>query len=156
VTVERVIGRVGDAGGVDWVEIDWSQTVRRALRLTSRAGLRVNVQLPRGHETLRDGDVLAEVGGATLAVRVRPTPLLRMRPATMGQMGRLCAELGNQHVPLAVDEDVVTTLDDGPIRELADRFGVTWSVEVGPFHPSRSSVLAAEVNRVTSAARQNA
>lgn len=153
-TFERVIGRVeGGGGDVDWVDIDWSQTARRALRLTSRAGRRVNVLLPRDHPTLRDGDVLARAAEATIAIRVRAESLLRLRPATMHAMGLLCAELGNGHVPLEIAGADVITLDDGPARELADRLAIERESFRDAFHPLRSSCLAAELARIGASPR---
>lgn len=145
--VERVIGRCDPARPIEFVEIAWRDTVRRALRLTSESGRRVNVLLERNHATLHDGDVLAIIDDRQLVVRVRESDLLRLAPTTLRQMAELAAELGNQHVPIEFDGDAILTLDDGPVRALADRLGVSFVATRAAFHPTRSSCLAIEVAR---------
>ncbi len=131
---ERVIGKVADdATEVDWVDIDYAQTTRRALRLKSRAGRAVNVLLPRG-ATLRHGDLLNE--SPPIAISVRPIPILVLRPTSLSQAMTLAALLGNQHLPLEFADDALLTPDDGPARQIAAELNISISVEPRRFHPS--------------------
>ena len=145
-TFERLVDRGAvPLSELDVIDLGWRQTVRRALRLVTRGGRRANILLPRGHRPLRDGDVLTTAAPAEprfVTISVRPSPLLRMRPFTLEQMGRLCAELGNAHAPIELVGDVVLTLDDGPTREIAARLEITAEPIVSPFHPERFSVAS--------------
>jgi urease accessory protein UreE len=141
-TCERVIGKVDETANVDWAEIDWKQTVRRALRLRTRSGRAINVLLPRHHPPLRHGDLLCMVDAIPVAIFVRPSRLLRIEVKDASTMGRLCAELGNLHVPLEVDGYVVLTLEDGPVCEVIDRYGLRGIASVGRFHPLRFTVTS--------------
>lgn len=132
---ESVIGQVNDdAPGVDWIDIDWTLTLRRALRLTTQAGRRVNVLLPR-NTRLRHGDVLAIVDGVRLAVRVRPVDLLVVTPTSIAQAIQIAGELGNLHVPIQNSGAELIVPDDGPTRELLDRHGAMCRHERTVFCP---------------------
>lgn len=130
---EQVIGRVSnDDASVDWVEIDPIQTTRRALRLVSRTGRKVNLLLPR-NTTLHHGDLVS--ADPRVAIFVRPIDVLVLRPATLEQASRLAAELGNLHVLIEFDESAILTPDDGPSRQIADELGVSYAVEFRRLHP---------------------
>jgi urease accessory protein len=130
---EAILGSVPDDADVDWVDLDYLQTTRRALRLRSRSGVKVDVLLPRG-QTLRHGDVLCE--SPLVAVWVKPAAVLILRPATPAQAMTLAATLGNQHLPIEIDGDALITLDDGPTREIAADLDVAYAVELRRFHPN--------------------
>jgi urease accessory protein len=134
-TYERVTGRLDDADdpAIDWVEIDYAQTLRRALRLVSVKGDRVNILLPRTHAPLRHLDLLA----SHLAIRVRPAALLRLTSPDPQALQRAASELGNLHAPVEFAPDALIALDDGPTRELADQLRLNVEPFVAPFHPHR-------------------
>src|SRR5690242_9348246 len=111
-----VLGTVSDdTPAVDWVEIDWPQTLRRALRLVSNAGKRVDVLLPPGGR-LRHGDVLFTSSTGQIAVFLRTCDVLALRPADKKSGLRLALWLGNLHLSAEVSENVVYTPDDGPAQ----------------------------------------
>ncbi|MBC7785784.1 MAG: urease accessory protein UreE [Burkholderiales bacterium] len=153
---ERIIGRIAidaeESESVEWVEIDWMQTVRRALRLRSTVGRAIDVLLPRG-VNLHDGDVLAEMDGVRIAIRVRPCDLIVLRPLTIAHAAQMGIELGLVHCPVELAGTEIITLDDGPVRELAERLGVDFSRGRRAFHPLPGTVLAAITTRLQNQTR---
>jgi urease accessory protein len=130
---EHVIGRVADEdAGVDWVEIDPIQTTRRALRLVSRAGRKINILLPR-NTMLRHGDLVS--ADPRVAIFVRPIDVLVLRPANVQQAARLAAELGNLHVLIEFSDRAILTPNDGPSRQIADELSVSYTIGKRRFHP---------------------
>lgn len=106
-----------DAAGVDWVDMDWTHTLRRALRLTSRGGRRVDVLLPPGGR-LKHGDVL--VGeDVPVAVWLMTIDLLEIRCIDPIIRARVAFDLGNQHLPAQMTPRSILTPDDGPARAIA-------------------------------------
>ena len=143
---ERVLGRVTDDTEVDRVEIDWPQTVRRALRLKSRAGAAVDVLLPPNTQ-LRHGDLLWEA--PRIAVWVRPCDLLEVSPTSPRQFAEVATHLGNLHVAVELMDDKLLTPDDGPAVEVAETLGVPYRRVVGRFHPLKVSVQSPLVQMAT-------
>lgn len=130
-----VVGRIDDAtdAGVDWVEIDWKQSLRRALRLTSGNGRSVDVLLPPGGR-LRQGDVLF-AGPPVIAVRIEAIDVLRVEVSDVATLGRLAFDLGNRHLPAQFYGSAVIVIDDGPTRQLAAAYGLPFAVERLRFYP---------------------
>jgi urease accessory protein len=143
---DRVLGSAADDAEVDWVEIDWPQTVRRALRLTSRAGRAVDVLLPP-NATLRQGDVLSR--SPLVAVWVRPCELIVLSPTSPRQYAEAATHLGNLHIAVELFDDKLLTPDDGPAVEVADALGVPYWRVVGRFHPLKISVQSPLVQAST-------
>ncbi|MGC4033886.1 MAG: hypothetical protein QM754_19570 [Tepidisphaeraceae bacterium] len=119
--------------GVDWVEIDWKQSLRRALRLTSVGGSRVDVLLPPGGR-LRQGDVLF-AGPPKIAVRIEIVDCLRIQVSDSATLGRLAFDLGNRHLPAQFFGNEMVVIDDGPTRQLAASFGLPFAAERLRFYP---------------------
>jgi urease accessory protein UreE len=141
-TVCQVIDRVSrDTPGVEWVSIHWRDTVRRALRLQSESGQKINLLLERNHPQLHDGDVLLREGGRTLALRVRAVPVVYIT-GDFAKLLQCSAELGNAHLPLTFTQEAIITLDDGPARMTADRLLLHITSRIEAFHPARFSVLS--------------
>jgi urease accessory protein len=112
------LGRVeDDALGVDWVDIDWTHTLRRAMRLVSRAGRRVDVLLPPGGR-LAHGDLLV-VGETPVAVWLAEIDLLKIVCPDPVVRARVAFDLGNLHLPAQMTPVSILTPDDGPARQIA-------------------------------------
>ncbi|HEY0010089.1 MAG TPA: hypothetical protein VGB55_15300 [Tepidisphaeraceae bacterium] len=136
---ERIHGSIADdAPEVDWVEIDWPQTVRRALRLKSRGGRRVDILLPPQSQ-LRHGD-LVFAGPPRIAIWVRPCDLLEISPPDATKAAEAATHLGNLHIAVELRGGSILTPNDGPAVEIAEQLGVPWRRVCDRFHPLKVSV----------------
>lgn len=72
---------------------------------------------------LHAGDVLAKQNGKIYVVEVAPAPLIQTQVSTMQEMGRLCFELGNRHLPLQIEEHTVSVPYDEPTLLYLQRLG---------------------------------
>lgn len=118
---------------VDWVDVNWEQTLRRSLRLTSRGGQKVDVLLPPGGR-LAHADVLAD-GPPAVAVCLEEIDVLAIQVTDPILRGRLAFHLGNLHVAAQIMPTSILTPDDGPARAAADLFGLSFAVETTRFYP---------------------
>jgi urease accessory protein len=137
VICRAVIGRVDDPAieraGIDWVDVGWQQTLRRALRLVSQGGRRVDVLLPPGGR-LSHGDVLA-AGPPVVAVRLATIAVLCIHAGDPVTLGRIAFDLGNRHVPVQITPDGLLTPDDGPARGVAASHGLACETIESRFYP---------------------
>lgn len=131
----RILGKIeDDAPNVDWVEIDWPQTLRRALRLVSNAGTRVDVLLPPGGR-LNHGDVLFSADDKVIAVFLRPCDVMALRMDDVATAARVALRLGSLHLSAEVESDTLFTPADGPAEALAADLKVPFSVQKRRFFP---------------------
>lgn len=129
-----VLGYVHDEEAeLDWVKVSWEQSLRRALRLVSRGGERVDVLLPPG-QRLKQGDVLA-YSPDTIAVQMETIAVIAIQTPNALMAARLAFHLGNLHLPAQVTADAIFTPDDGPARSAAEQFGLTWTPATARFYP---------------------
>jgi urease accessory protein len=121
--IEKIIGNTSERHTelrVDTVPFEWFEQNRKILRKTSSTGEEVGLRLSA---PLRDGDILFEDAQRVLVAALIPCELICAAVSGMTEMGRLCFELGNRHLPLAISESGVKTPYDAPTFEYLTRLG---------------------------------
>lgn len=122
--VEKVLGNMADypAEGkkIDKVELEWFELDKKILRKTSKSGEEVGIRL---QHHLHEGDVLYDDGQRLLIVDILPCELTVIEVNSMQKMGRLCFELGNRHLPLAIGENNVKVPYDEPTFAYLQKLG---------------------------------
>jgi urease accessory protein UreE len=124
----------------DWLDLQWHQCIRPALRARTRGGTELRVLLPVG-QSLRHGDVLRQAGEATVAVNLLPTTVLVARPRDPRRGWTIALELGNLHVPVEVSDDEIVLLPDGPGEGVLKRYGEPYSRQLWRFTPLRATIV---------------
>ncbi|MBR1866377.1 MAG: urease accessory protein UreE [Lachnospiraceae bacterium] len=81
----------------------------------------------------RDGDVLAETEDHIYVVAVAPCHLIKITVHSMEEMGRLCFELGNRHLPLQMNEAEVRVPFDEPTYACLQKLGFGAEEVTEPF-----------------------
>ncbi|GHU59466.1 hypothetical protein AGMMS49975_27050 [Clostridia bacterium] len=70
-----------------------------------------------------------------IAASLLPCEVVRVRVMSMAEMGRVCFELGNRHLPLAIGEDFAATPFDNPTFEYLQKLGFHCERVVEKFTP---------------------
>lgn len=120
---DKILGNLNGqhpTGEVVPVVFAWFETEKKRIAKTAADGteLGICVGVP-----LHAGDVLAEQNGKIYVVEVAPAPLIQTQVSTMQEMGRLCFELGNRHLPLQIEEHTVSVPYDEPTLLYLQRLG---------------------------------
>lgn len=139
--IESPVGNLADepsATAVDWIDLTWSECRQRAWRKESRGGMLVRALLRLG-VNLRHGDVLHR-GDMTIAVNVMPTEVVIAQPKDSAILAAACYELGNLHVPVQLEGDLLITLADGPVEGALEQLGIPYEVQIRRFEPTMVSV----------------
>ncbi|MDR0838428.1 MAG: urease accessory protein UreE [Oscillospiraceae bacterium] len=121
--IEKIVGSgsaLRSGVRVDTVSFEWFEQGRKIMKKTSSAGEEIGLRLS---EPLRDGDVLYEDETRAIVASQNPCELIRVEVRDMREMGRVCFELGNRHLTLAISEDGVKTPYDAPTFEYLARLG---------------------------------
>lgn len=118
---EKIYGKLGATDKqVETVEIEWFEREKKLLRKTTSSGEEMGIKT---EEPLNDGDILFEDENRVIAVEIAPCDLIHVPVSSMQQMGRLCFELGNRHLSLAIGESSVRCPFDHPTFEYLKKLG---------------------------------
>jgi urease accessory protein len=107
---------------IERIELESDALSKRILRLSTSVGdfgLRLE-----GEARLRDGDIVFADEERVIAVRVRADDVLVAAPRTIAEALRLAHALGNRHLPIQLDGDLVIARFDPLVAELCAEQGV--------------------------------
>ncbi len=92
---------------VDYLDLEWFETTKRIQRKKTRGGEDIAIKFLREGQRLREGDILFEDDEKVVAINVLETEAISMSPVSLLEMGTVCYEIGNKHIPLFIQEDKV-------------------------------------------------
>ena len=150
-TLQKIIPRgAGLAGALlrraPSVELDWDVRQKSRFEATDSTGRRLGVVLPRG-SVVRGGDVLVAQDGSLVRVIAAPQPVLQVRAcAEHGSpfdLLRAAYHLGNRHVPLALQPDVLTLEPDHVLADMLRQMHLIVSPADAAFEPEGGAYAAA-------------
>lgn len=102
--VKEILGNLSDLSEaercsitVDPLSLGDLELVKRVQRSTTDGGREVGIQLSEPRE-LKDGDILFPDGDDVIAVKVKPTDVIVIRPRSIYEMGITAHGLGNRHL----------------------------------------------------------
>ncbi|MGE8537581.1 urease accessory protein UreE [Chryseobacterium sp. JV274] len=116
---------------IDYLDLEWFETTKRIQRKKTRQGTDVAIKFLREGQRLREGDILFEDAEKIIAVNVLETEAIVMSPASLLEMGTVCYEIGNKHIPLFIQNDKVLLPFEMPMFR--------W-LEASGFNPEKQSV----------------
>ena len=108
---------------VDFFDIEWFESTRKLLRKVSHKGEEVGLRILKENLRLKHHDVLWEDGNKILLVNVLPSDAVVVQPKTMREMGTICVEIGNQHIPIFIENDEIIIPYEDPIFNLLKKGG---------------------------------
>lgn len=116
---------------IDYLDLEWFETTKRIQRKKTRQGTDVAIKFLREGQRLREGDILFEDSEKIIAVNVLETDAIVMSPASLLEIGTVCYEIGNKHIPLFIQNDQVLLPFEMPMFR--------W-LEASGFKPKKQSV----------------
>lgn len=129
VSADALEGKTRDTLRLAWEERRWTRK-----RVITTAGRELALALPTG-SVLRPGDVIAVDRDWYVAVEARPEPVLAIAAHSREEAIRVAFEVGNRHVPLALDGDLLLVPDDTAMEQLLRRLGASWERRRAVFDP---------------------
>ncbi|GGK69552.1 urease accessory protein UreE [Rufibacter glacialis] len=120
IEISAALGRGLEVGqrSVDVLEVEWHETAKSRLRRKTVGGQQVLInRADRG--TFQDGDVLYLSEEMAILLRIKPCDCIVLRPNSLQEVGTLCFEIGNKHVPIFMtDEQEVCVAYDGYLYQM--------------------------------------
>lgn len=124
--VEQIVGNLSviSMGSlpIDYLDLDWFDTGKTTLRKHTRAGIEIGIR--KDTMPLEDGDILYLDEERAIAVNILPCECIVFKPATFTDMGTVCFEIGNKHIPLFINEAGEVLVEfEYPLYRLLERSG---------------------------------
>lgn len=85
------------------LEIEWYEAVKTIMRKKTNLGLEIGIR-KNNRTPLQDGDILYYNDEFFVELEIKPCDCIVVSPRNMTEMGIVCFEIGNMHLPIYIDE----------------------------------------------------
>jgi len=114
----------------DIFEIEWYETTKTIIRRATKSGVEIAIR-KNSRTPLSDGDILWEDGNSYIQLVIKPCECIVFTPRTLREMGIICFEIGNKHIPIFIDDDNnVNVAYETPLYTLLERAGYQPRIEI--------------------------
>lgn len=110
------------------------QRVRSRLRVKLDDGREAGLFLPRG-TLIRGGDCLADNNGLVIKIIAANEKVSTLHCDNVTQLTRAAYHLGNRHIPLQIEKDLLRYQHDHVLDDMLKQMGFDIVVEDAPFEP---------------------
>ncbi|MFD1615304.1 urease accessory protein UreE [Gelatiniphilus marinus] len=108
---------------VDYFDIEWFETTRKVLRKVTNNGEEVALRILKENFRIKHFDVFYEDDHQIILANVLPADAVIVQPQTMMEMGTVCYEIGNQHIPIFIENDEIIIPYEDPIYNVLNKSG---------------------------------
>ncbi|MFT3980190.1 MAG: urease accessory protein UreE [Ferruginibacter sp.] len=159
--ITKKLGKLKDDAGktIDLLCLHWYETNKRILHKQTATGKNISLKFLNENPDLSVGDILYEDETMIIVVDILPATAIVIQPSTMFEMASLCYEIGNKHLPLFYENDLLLVPYETPLHKYLQAAGYSIRVEerklqrplrttVTP-HGSGSETLFSKVMKLT-------
>jgi urease accessory protein len=124
--VESILGNLStfdiEDRKIDYVDIQWYEVNKKILKKDSKAGKEIGIKI-KGEQKLKHNDILYCDSREIIAVNVPKCEAILIKPKSIEEMGKICYEIGNKHVPLFLFNDEIRVPYEEPLMKLLEKKG---------------------------------
>lgn len=122
--IDKVLGSLEsftiNAREVDKVYMEWFELEKKRIKKTTEKGEEIGIAVDLH---LENHDVLYADEKKIIVIEQLPCDLTTITVENMRQMGRLCFELGNRHLSVAIEDHQVSVVYDEPTYFYLEKLG---------------------------------
>ncbi|MGM5630817.1 urease accessory protein UreE [Apibacter raozihei] len=119
VIIDKIIGNSKDIDiptkNIDFFNIEWFEAGKKILRKKTEQGREISLRLLKEGLRLKEGDILKIDSENAVIVNILPCDAIKIVPKTLLEMGSVCYEIGNKHLPLFIQQESVLIPYEEPI-----------------------------------------
>ena len=104
-----------DVREIDLLQMEWFEVSKRIQRRTTQAGREIAIKFLKEGQRLHQDDVLFIDDNYAIVVDILPCDALIVHPESLLEMGSVCYEIGNKHLPMFIQDDEVLMPFEEPI-----------------------------------------
>lgn len=117
--VKEVVGNINlvdvENRVIDILPMQWFETTKRIQRKNTLGGTEVAIKFLKEGQRLQQGDIVYMDDKSLIAVDVLPCDVIVVVPASLAEMGAVCYEIGNKHLPVFIQNNEVLLPFEQPI-----------------------------------------
>lgn len=125
----------------DILNLQWFETTKRIMRKRSEANQEVVIKFLKEGTRLIEGDIVYEDADKVVAINILPCDAIQVTPRSIYEMGTVCYEIGNKHLPLFIQGDHVLIPYEKPLERLL----IATGYDVTKIHCKLLNMLKANV-----------
>ncbi len=114
---------------VDKLVIEWYETNKRIMHKQTQSGKGVRLKFLQQIPDLKDGDILWRDDDVIIAIEIKQSEAIVIKPATMFEAISASYEIGNKHLPLFYEGDELLVPYEAPLYRLLQAAGYMIKVE---------------------------
>jgi len=103
--------------------MEWYETTRRIQRRQTAGGREIALRLLKQGQRLQQGDVVYMDDTTAVIVDILPCEAIVVTPASMLEMGTVCYEIGNKHLPIFIQDNEVLIPWEEPLYKWLEAAG---------------------------------
>jgi len=100
---------------IERVRLEWYETGKRVLHKHTDAGSEVIMRFLDEKPDLQQDDILFKDDGRLIVVEINPCDIIVIEVGSSLQLASICYEIGNKHLPLFYDEELLLLAFEEPI-----------------------------------------
>ena len=124
--IEKILGNIkeikNETRSIYEIFVDWFEVDKKILKKSSGKGKDIGIKL-LVPTTLKDGDIIYWDDNEIVIITIPLCEAISIKPANMEEMGKICYEIGNKHIPLFLDHDEIAVNFDEPLYKLLEKKG---------------------------------
>lgn len=117
--IDKIIGNTStislEGRTTDLLLLEWFETTKRIQRKHTQQGMEIAIRFLKEGQRLRIGDILYMDDARAVVVDIIPSDAIVVSPRSLPEMGSVCYEIGNKHLPMFIQDDQVLLPFEEPI-----------------------------------------
>ncbi len=100
---------------IDFLELEWFETSKRIQNKVTNSGTKIAIKFLKEGQRLSQDDVLFKDNKKAIVIDIRECEAIMVEPTSLLEMGTLCYEVGNKHVPIFIQDNQVLIPFEEPL-----------------------------------------
>lgn len=114
---------------LDYFTIDWYESNKRILRKKTAKGIDISIKRSIPVQSLLHNDILVCDDRSAILIAVKPCKCIIVFPRNAMELGTVCYDIGNKHIPVSLTETEIVLPFDRPTFLLLEKNGFDLKVE---------------------------
>jgi len=119
------------------LSMEWYEVNVSSLKRVTDKGLEIQIS-KSALDVYHQGDIIYDKGGIRIQVHIKPCDSIILTPIDIVETGRICFEIGNQHIPIFLnDHGEIMAAYDGHLYDILEGGNFRMRIEPQTLHPEK-------------------